>query len=116
MSKFNWNRPGRASDRTGGAGQIRPSAREAFKMLKYFDDSEMAEGGNFVVIPGNWEQMTDADLHNCLIAHRNRSCAENPSNFRRSAGDRWARISNETFETLGLRNCEICAAHIPRRG
>lgn len=116
MPRRNWDRPSRRNDRAEGSRPIRPSAREAFEMLKYFQDSEIAEGGNYVIIPNEWEHMTDAELHQRLIAHRNRRCAENPSTFHRGAGDRWVRISNETFEMLGLRNCETCAAHIPRRG
>lgn len=116
MPRRNWDRPSRRNERSEGSRPIRPTAREAFEMLKYLDDQEMAEGGNYVVVPGDWETMKDPELHQRLIAHRNRRCAENPSTFHRGAGDRWVRISNETFEMLGLRNCETCAAHIPRRG
>jgi len=116
VASLNWNRPNRVNDRTGGPRQIRPGAREAFETLEYFDDGGLAEGGNYVVIPGAWELMTDIELHKRLIAHRNRRCAENPDGFRRSAGDRWVRVSNETFEALGLRNCDVCAAQVQRRG
>jgi hypothetical protein len=98
----------RFSDRGG------PRLREVFEALSYYQSERMHEGGNFVVLPGRWRTMTDAELQGFRLAHRTRNCAQNKEWFDYARGDRLVRIENQTVEALALRNCEICASFVRR--
>jgi hypothetical protein len=113
---LDWEKRKRVTRDGRRSGKFDPSAKEAFEALSFFlDNPEDKKAGNFVIVPGGWSDMSEAQLHSKLIAHRNRRCAENLEWFNRSVGDRWVRVQNETVETFGLRNCDICAGHFHRQ-
>ena len=110
---LDWEKSKRVSRGVGRTDRFNPSAKEAFGALSFFLDNPEDKGaGNFVVIPGKWKTMSEADAHARRIFHRKRACAEHPTHFKRSDGDRWVRVRNETLETFGLVGCKICAEHI----
>jgi len=96
-------------------GKFDTTAKAAFEALVFFRDNPEPRAGNFVIIPGRWESMSEAELHERRIVHRRQRCAEDHYWFDRASGDRWVRISNETVETFKLRNCEVCSEHIRRQ-
>jgi hypothetical protein len=117
MSKGrNWdkhNRDARAS-RARQQPLSRVGARRTFEALHAYYLADMNEGGNFIVLPSNWQDLSDAELHSKRIAHREKDCAQNKQWFNYAAGDRWIRVSNETVEALDVGNCEICASFVKR--
>jgi len=117
MSKGrNWDKHNREA-RASMARQrphIRVGARQTFEALHAYYLADVNEGGNFVVLPSNWQDLSDADLHPKRVAHRKKECARNKKWFDYGAGDRWVRISDETVEALDISNCEICASFVRR--
>ena len=92
----------------------RSTIRATFEALAHYLAAGLHEGGNFVIVPGSWQELSDADLHSRRIAHRKRSCAENKKWCNPAAGDRWVRVADETVEALDIQNCEICASFVRR--
>jgi len=92
----------------------RSTVRRTFEALAHYLAVGEHEGGNFVVVPGNWQDLSDAELHTRRTAHRKRTCAENKKWCNPMAGDRWVRVADETVEALDIQNCEICAAFVRR--
>jgi hypothetical protein len=110
---LDWEKRRRVTRDGRRADKFDPSAKEAFEALSFFlDNPEVKGAGNFVVIPGKWKTMSEADAHARRIFHRKRACAEHPTHSKRSDGDRWIRVRNETLETFGLVGCGICSEHI----
>jgi hypothetical protein len=111
--RINWER-NRPIPRTNSSpGRFGPTAKQAFEALAfYLDNPEGARAGNFVVIPGNWTSMSEAELHARRVFHNRRNCAQSSRWFNRAAGDRWVRIRNESVEMYGLQACDTCVPHV----
>jgi len=112
----NWDKHNRKARATSGRSTAPSgrSERDRFEGLSFYLINGIREGGNFVVIPGRWNDMPEAELFTYRVAHRSRDCAENREWFDRSRGDRVLRISNETVEAWEIRNCETCAYFVRR--
>lgn len=110
---MNWHRPTAVPPYAGTNSRFRSSAKQTFEALSfYLDNPERNDAGNFVVIPGRWKSMSEAELHARRVFHRKRDCAQHVSHFDRASGDRWVRVRNETVEMFDLKSCEVCSSHI----
>ena len=110
---MNWHRPTAVPRYAGMKGNFRSSAKKTFEALSfYLDNPERHDAGNFVVIPGQWQTMSEAELHARRVFHRRRNCAQHVSHFDRASGDRWVRVRNETVEMFELKSCKVCSSHI----
>lgn len=106
----NWGKYSRRQQMSDAASRplSGPKQKDIFIALAYYADNSERKAGNWVVLPGDLEQLNEEQKKKFLTTHRNKQCAISELNFSQQNGDRIFRVSNEVVEMLTLKSCDKC--------
>ena len=110
-SSKNWesySRRKKAADaRDKPAGNV--GIKVVFESLEFYVKNREKHARNWVVIPHDWRELSDDELHKFRVAHHKESCAVTRIPFDSSKGDLLFRIRNDVVEMLEINSCSECS-------
>jgi hypothetical protein len=79
-----------------------------FESLLFYAENPEKKAGNWVVVPHNWKELSEFELHQFRVAHRKEICATAWVPYNPDLGDLLFRVRNEVVEMLGVKSCTEC--------
>lgn len=106
----NWDKYGRKQRMADAASRPidGPKLPDKFKALEFYYSNPERKAGNWVVIPHNLSELSEATLLIYTTCHRSKNCAIEETNYDKPSGDRLFRVTNEVVEMLALTSCSKC--------
>jgi hypothetical protein len=106
----NWGSYGRRqkaiATRESQIGNV--SLKAVFESLLFYAENPEKKSGNWVVVPHNWKELSEFDLHQFRVAHHQKDCATAQVPYDSELGDLLFRVRNEVVEMLEINGCSIC--------
>lgn len=106
----NWGSYGRkqkaAASRDTQIGNV--PLKVVFESLLFYAKNPEKKAGNWVVVPHNWKELSEFDLHQFRVAHHQKVCATAQVPYDSELGDLLFRVRNEVVEMLEIKWCSIC--------
>jgi hypothetical protein len=106
----NWGSYGRKqkaiSSRNSPLGNV--PLKAVFESLLFYAENPEKKSGNWVIVPHNWKELSEFDLHQFRVAHHQKVCATAQVSYDSELGDLLFRVRNEVVEMLEINWCSIC--------
>ena len=84
------------------------SLKNVFESLLFYAEYPEKRSGNWVVVPHNWKELSEFDLHQFRVAHHQKVCAIARVSYEPEFGDLLFGIRNEVVEMLEINWCSVC--------
>ena len=106
----NWGSYGRKqkaiSSRNSPLGNV--PLKAVFESLLFYAENPEKKSGNWVIVPHNWKELSEFDLHQFRVAHHQKVCATAQVSYDSELGDLLFKVRNEVVEMLEINWCSIC--------
>jgi hypothetical protein len=84
------------------------SLNVVFESLDFYAKNPEKKAGNWVLVPHNWKELSEFELHQFRMAHHQKICATAQVPYNPELGDLLFRVRNEVIEMLEISFCPVC--------